>query len=61
MARNPEAARWKPGPKEKVQVEISAKTHKALRDYCTDVGSQVRSELDSLIVFAIEERRKTQA
>lgn len=39
-------------------VEISDKTMKLLRDYCQQHGTQIRSEIDGLIQYAIEERLK---
>lgn len=44
--------------KRTVSVEVSSKTYEQLREYCRLNKSQVRSEIDGLLQYAIEQRLK---
>lgn len=44
--------------KPKAPIEITEKTLRMLQDYCQQHGTQIRSEVDGLIQFAIEQRLK---
>ena len=57
MTRSPNTPRRGPR-KNKTPIEINDKTRAMLQDYCQLNRTQIRSEIDALIQFAIETKLK---